>query len=278
MNDSNIWQPVEYASRKLTDTETCYAILEKEPLAICWSPEKFDYYLVGQIFGVETDHKPLVAILVDKDLFKLPLRVQRFKLRMMRYEYTIFHTPRSHIYIADSLSRPSEPCETSVYQCASVECFVDDYVEQNLLDDVREDELYQAIKTDEVALKILSFVEFGWPAKKSLSGELAKLFGSKDRITVSRGLILFNDRLYIPVNFRSIFLSRLHESHQGVEKTQKSARLCAWWPGMTVDIEEYITCCYVCNKMSAIKHQPYYKTVLPEKPMVETATDEIARC
>ena len=273
MNDSKDWQPVEYASRKLTDTETRYAMVEKEALAICWACEKFDYYLVGRIFEVETDHKPLVAILGDKDLSKLPLRVQRFKLRMMRYEYTIFHTPGSHMYLADSLSRPSEPCETSVYQCASVECFVDDYVEQNLLDDVREDELYQAIKTDEVALKILSFVEFGWPAKKSLSGELAKLFGSKDRITVSRGLILFNDRLYIPVNFRSIFLSRLHESHQGVEKTQKRARLCAWWPGMTVDIEEYITHCNVCIKMSAIKHQPYYKTVLPAKPWVEIATD-----
>ena len=57
-----LWQPVEYASRKMTDTETRYAMVEKEALAITWACEKFDYYLIGRKFEVETDHKPLVAI------------------------------------------------------------------------------------------------------------------------------------------------------------------------------------------------------------------------
>jgi hypothetical protein len=93
LNNREQWQPVEYASRKLTDVETRYAMVEKEALAVTWACEKFDYYLVGRQFEIETDHKPLVAILGDKDLSSLPLRVQRFKMRMMRYGYTIFHTP-----------------------------------------------------------------------------------------------------------------------------------------------------------------------------------------
>ena len=46
--DSNgFGRPVEYASRKMTDTEERYAMIEKEALALTWACEKFDYYLVG---------------------------------------------------------------------------------------------------------------------------------------------------------------------------------------------------------------------------------------
>jgi len=63
LNNTGLWQPVEYASRKLTDTETRYAMIEKEALAITWACEKLDFYLVGRNFEIETDHIPLVSIL-----------------------------------------------------------------------------------------------------------------------------------------------------------------------------------------------------------------------
>lgn len=43
-----LWQPVEYASRKLLPAEKNYAMVELEALGITWACEKFDYYLVGQ--------------------------------------------------------------------------------------------------------------------------------------------------------------------------------------------------------------------------------------
>ena len=58
-----------YASRKLADVEKrFYGQIEKEALAITWVCEKFDFYLVGRHFEVETDHKPLIPLLVSKDL------------------------------------------------------------------------------------------------------------------------------------------------------------------------------------------------------------------
>ena len=66
------WQLVEFASRRLTDMENRYAMIEKEALALTWACAKFDYYLVRRDFHLEIDHKPLVPLLGDKDLVALP--------------------------------------------------------------------------------------------------------------------------------------------------------------------------------------------------------------
>ena len=66
------WQPVEYASQKLTEMEQRHAMIEKESLAITWTCEKLDFYLVGAEFEIETDHKPLVPLLKEKDLSIYP--------------------------------------------------------------------------------------------------------------------------------------------------------------------------------------------------------------
>lgn len=61
--------------------------------------------LVGMHFKVETDHKPLVSLLGNKDLEELPPRIQRFKMRLMRFTFAIYHTPGKNLTIADTLSR-----------------------------------------------------------------------------------------------------------------------------------------------------------------------------
>ena len=56
-------QPISYASRALTDTETRYAQIEKELLAIVWSCDKFDQYIYGRdMVTIESDHEPLKAV------------------------------------------------------------------------------------------------------------------------------------------------------------------------------------------------------------------------
>ena len=55
-------QPVAFASRALTDTETRYAPIEREMQAVVFALEKFNQYVYGRPVTVISDHKPLEAI------------------------------------------------------------------------------------------------------------------------------------------------------------------------------------------------------------------------
>ena len=99
------WKPVAYASRTLTETEKHYAQIEKECLSLTWACDKFSPYIIGKSIEIETDHKPLVPLL-SKDLGAIPPHILRFRLRLMRYMFSICHVPDKYFYTADVLSRP----------------------------------------------------------------------------------------------------------------------------------------------------------------------------
>ncbi|RXN31806.1 Transposon Ty3-G Gag-Pol poly [Labeo rohita] len=99
------WNPIAYASRSLTQTEQRYAQVEKEALGLTWACERFRDFLIGKHFEMETDHKPLLSLLGSQALDALPPRFQRFKMRLMRYSYSIVHVPGKSLWVADTLSR-----------------------------------------------------------------------------------------------------------------------------------------------------------------------------
>ena len=105
VQDNGERKPVCFASRTLTDVEKRYAVIEKEALAATWACDKFADYIVGMPFLLESDHKPLVPLLSSTDLAKMPPRIQRFRMRMMRYNPEVQYVQgRLHVS-ADALSR-----------------------------------------------------------------------------------------------------------------------------------------------------------------------------
>ena len=84
-------------SRSMTLTESRYVQIEKEALALTWACERYSDYLIGLQFNIETDHKPLVPLFSSKLLDELPIRVQRFRMRMMRFNFSICHIPGKNL-------------------------------------------------------------------------------------------------------------------------------------------------------------------------------------
>ena len=56
-------KPVYFASKALTETQHGYVAIEIESLAVAWAMEKFHHFLYASHFILETDQKPLEAIL-----------------------------------------------------------------------------------------------------------------------------------------------------------------------------------------------------------------------
>ena len=110
----NHWKPVAYASRSMSERERRYAQIEKEALAATWACEKFSDFVLGKHIVLETDHKPLVALLGIKDLDQLQPRILRFCLRLNRFSSDIIHVLVKEPYTANTLSRVPVHYEISV--------------------------------------------------------------------------------------------------------------------------------------------------------------------
>ena len=79
------YYPVAYGSKKLTPAERRYSILEKECLAIVWGVSKFQPYLAGKPYILQTDHQPLTFLNDAK--FKIN-RIMRWAFALQGYDYT----------------------------------------------------------------------------------------------------------------------------------------------------------------------------------------------
>ena len=73
---------VAFTSKKFTEREKRYSTMEKECLALVWAVKKFQVYLYGKTFTLQTDHQPLVYL----DKCKVEnARMMRWALFLMSY-------------------------------------------------------------------------------------------------------------------------------------------------------------------------------------------------
>ena len=89
---------------RASQTQTRYANIERELLAIVFACQRFNTYVLGRPFTVESDHKPLEMI-HQKSLASAPPRLQRMLLQLQRYDVTIRYRPGKEMLLADALSR-----------------------------------------------------------------------------------------------------------------------------------------------------------------------------
>lgn len=94
--------PVAFASRKLLSPETRYSTIERECLAIVWGVKKFEYYLLGRKFLLESDHKPLKYLETSKST---NARLMRWSLALQSYNFSVVYMKGTNNIFADLLSR-----------------------------------------------------------------------------------------------------------------------------------------------------------------------------
>ena len=75
---------------------------ERECLGIVWATEKFEYYLLGAPFIIQTDHDPLTYL---RAVPQPHGRLARWILKLEQFEYQIKYKAGKSIPHADALSR-----------------------------------------------------------------------------------------------------------------------------------------------------------------------------
>ncbi|XP_064177504.1 uncharacterized protein LOC135247687 isoform X2 [Anguilla rostrata] len=98
-------RPVLYISRKLSQREAKYSMVEKECLAIRWVVGALRYYLLGRPFTLCSDHAPLQWLHRMKDT---NARITRWYLALQPFNFKVIHRPGARMVVADFLSRPQE--------------------------------------------------------------------------------------------------------------------------------------------------------------------------
>ena len=271
--DKDEWLPIAYASRALTPTEHRYAQIEKEALAITYACEHFQEYLIGKSFHINTDHKPLVPIFSSKSLDELPLRVQRFRLRLLRFQFSISHTPGKKLITADTLSRA--PLQTLSPADSQLQEDSDAYVVMTIeslpATEPKLEQIKEALKADDVCQQVMQYCNEGWP--EQVNGPLKQYFPVRLELTVHDGLLLRGNRLVIPGSMQSEIIQCLHAGHQGITKCRARAKNSVWWPGLGKQLEKTVTDCNVCRKFSIQPTEPLISTPFPQLPWQKVGVD-----
>ena len=236
-------QSLAYISRALTDTETRYAQIEKELLAIVYACERFHQYTFGRQITILTDHRPFEAIM-KKELGKCPKRLQNMLTRLQAYDATVLYDPGKKMFLADTLSR--------AYIHGMNQEWVDDE------DDVKEAEyipvterrlleLRSATKEDRSMQQLQQVIVEGWPEDKiHLDPEVRPYFSMRNEMTVQDRLIFRGNRVVVPMAQRAVLKEKLHSTHLGIEGCCRRARECLYWPNMNSDIRYYVSKCPTC--------------------------------
>ena len=261
-------KPIAYASRSMTDTEQRYAQIEKEALALTWACERFQHYLVGAKFTIETDHKPLVPLLSTKSLDQVPIKVQRFRLRLIRFDFTVTHVPGKELHTADALSRASlrqvdNPLRKEVHT----------YVQLIVTElPASEEQLENIRKQQDSDPECSQLKELCTKGKLSYLGDDARnIEAIRDEPNIVNGILMRGQRMIIPTTIRELMLSKLHSVHQGVTKCKEPTNQSVWWPGIRKNIEEVAYRCLTCCKHRRQEH--LIPSEFPKYPWQVVATD-----
>ena len=214
-------KPVAYASRALTDTEQRYAQIEKEALAITWACERFSDFLVGITFHVETDHKPLVPLLGAKNLDELPVRIQRLRMRLMRFSYSISHFAGKNIAIADVLSRATVWSVSNTQQENELDLYVNMLMSTLPAREKTLEEIKEHQERDDMLRVVRRYCTEGWPDRFSLDRAFLPYQQFAGELTVRDGLLLKGSGLVIPKSLQTDILQKLHVGHQGITKCRE---------------------------------------------------------
>ena len=254
------WYPVQFASRMLNEHEINYSQIEREALSVIFACEKFRYYLLGNRFIIKNDHKPLLKLFDNKQGVPTTCsaRLIRWALRLSQFMYTFQYIKGSDNVNSDFLSRL--PLQETIQIEEPYELI---FVVESLDSmPITCGDIAACTDADEELRQIKQYIKYGFPVRNT---GLATTFKNlSNSLSIMKGCIMNNDRVYIPQALRSRVMDQFHDGHPGMTAMKQMVRSLIWYPGIDKDVEETVKSCQQCinnrNKPSQKCHVEWEKT------------------
>ena len=260
--------PIAFVSMSLTDTETPYANIKRELLAIVYGCGKFHTYQYSRTFIVETDHKLLEMISI-KNLIAAPVSLQRMLLQLQQYNMTITYRPGKEVLLADALSHLPSQTDTQIKLDLRVDAIsMSAFTRSCLMKIAAETQWYPILST------LHRLTLNGWPARWTNVPRIARNYWNfRGELSIEDDLLMRGEWVIIPPACRDAIMDDLHKSHAGINKALALARMCVYWLGMEADVRDYIKRCLSYLENSNLPVETLHPHEVPPGPWVKLGMD-----
>ena len=210
---NSFFQPVAFASRSLSDTETKYFQTEGEALAVVFSCKQFKNYMHGLRSTVVTDHKPLLK-LHSPSCLEPPTRIHCCSLRLQEFDFKLEYEPGLN-NIADILSRKPFFDPPNINEG---EHFVSYVVSKSIPKTLTFHEIREATQNDQILAKVCDAINNNqWRFYKN-DIHMKPYYVLQKELIFRDGVILRKHKLVIPHCLRRSVPRLAHEGHIRIVK------------------------------------------------------------
>ena len=302
---ANGYKIVFAGSRFTTESESRYAPIEGEALAVAYALEKCRMFVIGcPNLILVVDHKPLVKIFTDKLLEKISNpRLFNLKEKTLMYDFKIKHVAGKLNTCADACSRfpvesshsspivsqPPHPFTYDVFclpptnNDVDLAIDIDSIFEATIMAGFAEGDcklvdinrIKEVSSSDKEINELSQYVINGFPNNiNDCSAHIKQFWNIRHDLTTLDGLLLYGTRIIIPRALRMEILENLHSAHQGETGMKARAKTCIYWPGMDGNIRKKRQQCKDCIKMAPSQTpEPMLTSPSPQYPFEQVVSD-----
>ena len=106
----------------------------------------------------------------------------------------------------------------------------------------------QAATMDPVMQELGRLLEEGFPETRNEMGDsVREFFKFCNNLSMAQGVVLYKDRVVVPMVLRREILEGLHAGHQGVVSMRARAANCVFWPEIDQAIQYVRNRCRTCD-------------------------------
>lgn len=232
-------------SRTLMPAEKNYSVIHREALSIYYGVYKFQHYLIGREFTIQTDHKALMHLFgEERGIPQMHAsRIQRWALFLSGFNYKIQYIRGKDNVIADAFSRVPAQVKVNSPEFGDQGNFVN-FASCQEDWPLNGEEIARETEKDVTLAKVEKYISKEWP--KKIPENLTTYFGKRKEIRSEQGMLLWGHRIIIPTSLRERLLKELHAGHFGIVRMKSKASSLFWWPYINRNIEQVTSSCIPC--------------------------------